>query len=153
MNKTTTYDCKSMLLNSTNNTLKFIKELMHKGEYEAAKKGIDELFDFETKTEKTEMQKALVRLMEAIIVWNESPEHKTGEQIHEIFEATQNLEFFIEEETELNYDYLKSVWDKANKRAKKYTEIKLQTELNIQSLTWAQVFETEYTMFDAKTER
>ncbi len=150
MNKNNPYDWEEMLLNSTYSTLKFIKELMHKGEYEAAKQGIDELFEFETKTEKTEMQKALVRLMQAVIIWNESSKHKTGEQIHEIFEATQAVEFFIEEETELNYDYLKSVWEETFEEAKELTEIELDKELETLPLTWEQVFEKKYSMFDNK---
>ncbi len=152
MDEMKTYDWEGMLLKSNYSTLKFIRELMYKGEYESAKQGIDALFDFETRTEKREMQKALVRLMQAIILWRESPKYRTSEQVHKIYEARDAVDFFIEEGTELNYDYLKEVWEKAYKRAKRNAEIELDEEVRSLPLTWEQVFKIDYSMFDVKKE-
>ena len=141
-----------MLSNSDYSTMLFIQKLMHNGEYEAAKKGLDKLVDFETRSEKADMERALIRLMEAIILWKESPEYRTGEQVHEIHEAYEGVEFFIEEGTELNYDYYSEIWDEAYKEAKVLAEIELQRKLSLDSLTWEDVFEKEYSMFNVTTD-
>ena len=142
-----TYDWEDMLPESDYTTLLFIRELMHKGEYEAAKKGIDKLFEFETKVEKREMKKALVRLMTAIFLWKLNPDYRTGEQVHEIFEAYEDVEYYIEEGTELNYNFLLQVWDEALEDAKDFAEIELQYRIGNVTLSWEEVFEKEYSMF------
>ena len=142
-----TYDWEGMLIESDYSTLMFIRKLMHRGEYEAAKEGIDKLFEFETKVEKREMQKALVRLMTAILLWKLNPDYRTGEQVHEIFEASEEVEYYIEDGTELNYNYLWKVWDEALEDAKDFVEIKLQYKIGEVSLSWEEVFVKEYTMF------
>ena len=143
---TTRYDWESMLTESDYATMLFIQELMHKGEYQAAKEGIDQLVDFETQTEKMNMERALVKLMEAIILWKECEEHRTSEQVAEINQARDNVDFYIEEGTELNHDYYKKIWEDAFDEAMEYAEIWLNRPPNLSTLTWKDVFEYDYTM-------
>ena len=148
---TTRYDWESMLTESDYATMLFIQELMHKGEYQAAKEGIDQLVDFETRVEKREMKQALVRLMTAVILWKEDETYRTSEQVHEIAEARDEVDFYKEEGTELNNGFLEEVWDEAFVRASKYVSIELQQETTIRELTWDAVFTEEYSMFTNKS--
>ena len=146
-----TYDWDEMLTHSDYTTMLFIQKLMHKGEFEAARNGMDKLVEFETKHEKMDMERALVRLMEAIILWKESSDYRTGEQVHEINEALEGVDFYVEEGTELTYDFYKTIWDEAYDEAREYAEIELQRKLSISSLTWDEVFNEEYSMFKANS--
>ena len=145
-----TYDWDDMLAESDYTTLMFIRKLMHRGEYEAAKKGIDRLFEYETKVEKREMKEALINLMQHIILWKSSSHFQTGEQVENIITAHENVEYCKEEGTELNNDYIWKIWDEAFEQAKKFASIELNTSVNLYRLTWQEVFEEEYSMF--KTE-
>ena len=144
------YDWDELLFKSDYRTMLFIQKLMQNGEYEAAKAGVDKLVDFETRSEKADMERALIRLMEAIILWKENPDYRTGEQVHEILEAYDGVEFYIEEGTELTYDYYWEIWDEVFEEAKELAEIELQRKLSLDSLTWENVFEEEYSMFNVK---
>ena len=147
-----TYDWEGMLMHSDYTTMLFIQELMHKGEFEAAREGMDKLVEFETKHEKMEMLQALTRLMEAILLWKENPEYQTSEQVEEIQNAFDAVEYYVLEGTELTYNYYKTIWDKAYQRAKEYAEIWLGREINRDKLTWKEVFEDEYSMFNVTSQ-
>ena len=147
-----TYDWDDMLAESDYTTLMFIRKLMHRGEYETAKEGIDKLFDYETKVEKRYITTALVRLMTAVLLWKLNEDYRTGEQVHEIFEASEEVDFYMEDGTELNYNYVWSIWDKALEDAKDFVEIELQCNIGDPTLSWYEVFDKEYSMLTENEE-
>ena len=147
-----TYDWDDMLSKSDYSTLLFIQKLLHSGEINAAIEGVDKLVDFQTKSEKMDLEYALTQLMQYIILWKEDSKYRTGETVEAIHDAQDNVDFYLEEGTELNNNFLKEIWQDAFERAKKFAQIELQASVNLTSLTWKEVFEDEYSMFDVISE-
>ena len=148
----TAYDWEGMLVKSDYSTIKFIRELMHQGKYAEAKEGMDRLYEFETKVEKRAIKKALRRLMELIVLWNVSADYRNGEHASKIMEARDNVKYHIEEDTELNSGYLKSVWDEIYQEAIEFVEIELGYKPEHPIPEWYDVFEREFTIFEKNQE-
>jgi len=90
----------------------------------------------------------LTRLMLHIIKWRCQPEKRSASWGISIRSARREIADSQEEMPSLNRDFLLSIWDKCFASAKQDARDEMGKKPEIMSLSWAEVFEEIYTIWE-----
>lgn len=121
-----------------------IRSELEQGRVDEASKGLEELIEALSRSEKRALKSQLVRLMLHIIKWHSQPERRSWSWVASIKDARDEIADIQEETPSLNNAVIESLWDKAFMMAKRDAEAEMGRESDMQSLNWQQIFVDEY---------
>jgi hypothetical protein len=116
-------------------------ELGHTSE---ADKGIKELINALSRSEKRALKSQLIRLMKHILKWKNQPDYRSRSWVATIQNARVEIKD-IQEETPLLCDNaIKKMWDESLSLAIVEAEDEMRQAITIADLSWKEVFEQNY---------
>ena len=121
-----------------------IRSELELGHVAEAAKGIEELIEALSRSEKRALKSQLVRLMLHIIKWNSQPEKRSRSWVASIKDARDEIADIQEETPSLNDAVIESLWDKALVIAKRDAEAEMGKKSDMQSVLWQEAFVDEY---------
>ncbi len=124
-----------------------VADALREGEIEEAHRGIEELVEALSRTEKLSARSFLLRIMTHVIKWKYQPEKRTISWVISINDSRNNIEAIKEDTSSVTDNYLKEVWDKTFQRAVKGATLEMgMKNLNVELLTWNEVFEQDFSL-------
>ncbi len=123
-----------------------IKQEIEEGRIAEATIGLQELIEALSRSEKRALKSQLVRLMLHIIKWRTQPERRSLSWIASIEDARDEIADIREETPSLNEKVLQDLWARAFIIAKRDAEAEMGKRTQIETLTWAEVFDTTYSL-------
>jgi hypothetical protein len=121
-----------------------IRSKLEMGHVAEATKGIEELIEALSRSEKRALKSQLVRLMLHIIKWQSQPEKRSRSWVASIKNARDEMADIQDETPSLNNAVIESLWDKAFIIAKRDAEAEMGKKSEVQSVSWEEAFEDEY---------
>lgn len=121
-----------------------IRSELELGNVAEAAKGIEELIEALSRSEKRALKSQLVRLMLHIIKWKSQPEKRSRSWVASIKDARDEIDDIQDETPSLNNAVIESLWDKAFVIAKRDAEAEMGKKSDVQSVSWEEAFVEEY---------
>ncbi len=125
-----------------------VKKYLDAGDYAEAKKGMDVLVDFEIKSEQYDLLRMLKDLMYEILEANISVQKRTVKWWIRVRDLREKIEIQRENNTYLDDNFVRSIWEEAYEWAKELVEGRLRFEKKTATLVplleWDEVFTKEY---------
>jgi Domain of unknown function DUF29 len=125
-----------------------VQELLEEKKLMEAGEGLAVLIESMGKSKKLALKSQLTRLMMHIIKWKCQPEKRTPSWETTIISAKDEIADIQEEVPSLNRNYLESIWETSFKKAVRQAESEMSKRCQLTFLSWQEVFEQEYTLFD-----
>ncbi|NMF60487.1 DUF29 domain-containing protein [Pseudanabaena yagii] len=124
------------------------KELVQEGQMAEAYNVLESLVESMGRSERRAVGSQLTRLMLHIIKWKCQPEKRSASWVISIRSARREIAESQEEMPSLNRDFLISIWDKCLMAAKEDARDEMGKKAEIASLSWDDVFEQIYTIWE-----
>jgi len=124
------------------------KELVQEGQMVEAYNVLESLVESMGRSERRAVVSQLTRLMLHIIKWKCQPEKRSASWVISIRSARREIAESQEEMPSLNRDFLISIWDKCFMAAKQDARDEMGKKAEIASLSWDDVFEQIYTIWE-----
>ncbi len=124
------------------------KELLQDGQMSEAYNVLESLAEAMGRSERKAVSSQLTRLMLHIIKWRCQPEKRSASWVISVRSARREIADSQEEMPSLNRDFLLSIWDKCFASAKQDARDEMGKKPEITSLSWAEVFEEIYTIWE-----
>jgi len=121
-----------------------IKKKMEAGKNEEAYHGLNQLIAYQKKSEQREVLWKLRDLMTHVLLGISVPQKRTRKWNLELFQMRNEFEDNREDVDFLDDNYIKSIWNRAFQIAKENVEILANKTLEINLITWKEIFEKEY---------
>jgi len=121
-----------------------IRSELEMGHVDEATKGIEELVEALSRSEKRALKSQLVRLMLYIIKWKSQPERRSRSWVASIKDARDEIDDIQNENPSLNDAVIESLWEKAFVIAKRDAEAEMGKKSDVQSVSWEEAFVDEY---------
>jgi len=141
----TQQDWEWLAVNSHYKTAIAVRQLLEEGKSMEATVGLNELIEAMGRSDRRALKSQLIRLMSHILKWKCQPEKRSRSWISTIVDAREEIRDTQEEVPSLNRAYIESIWDKCFNKAVKQAEGEMDIDCDLTSLSWAEVFEEEYT--------
>lgn len=106
--------------------------------------GIEELIDALSKSERHALESHLIRLMQHVIKWHCQPERRSRSWRNTIENARESIVEIQEDTPSLTNEVIKSIWDRALRKAHREAENDVDRAIPSMPLTWDEVFAAEY---------
>jgi aminopeptidase N len=116
-------------------------ELGHQSE---ADKGIKELINALSRSEKRALKSQLIRLMKHILKWKNQPDFRSRSWVATIQNARVEIKDIQEETPSLNDNAIKQMWDESLSLAIVEAEDEMRQAISIVDLSWEEVFKHPY---------
>ena len=123
-----------------------ISNEIHLGHMQEADKGIKELINALSRSEKRALKSQLVRLMKHIIKWKSQPDYRSRSWVATIHNARIEIKDIQEETPSLNSEVIERMWDDCLSLAIVESEDEIHRETNIKALSQVEVFEESYSL-------
>lgn len=121
-----------------------IHDELQSGNYLEADKGIKELINALSRSEKRALKSQLIRLMKHIIKWKTQPTYRSRSWIATICNARVEIKDIQEETPSLNNNIIKDMWDDCLSLAIVEAEDEMRKNVIVSELSWQEVFEHKY---------
>jgi len=141
-----TYDWPYLASSSLYETLMAIQEAVRNQEYDEARQGLEELTNAVSRIDRRAVKSHLIRLMMHILKWKTQPSHRSKSWVLTIHHARHEIRDTQEETPSITDDVIREMWKKCFERAKELTEDATGQPVNINSLTWDEVFGDDYVL-------
>lgn len=105
---------------------------------------MQELIEALSRSDKRALKSHLIRLMVHIIKWNTQTDKRNRSWRATINNARREIAEIQEDTPSLNQTVIESMWDNCFASAKEEAEGEMNQESAVESLSWQDVFETEY---------
>ncbi|OIP69379.1 MAG: hypothetical protein AUK43_13120 [Oscillatoriales cyanobacterium CG2_30_40_61] len=125
-----------------------IQELLKEQKLMEAGAGLAVLIESMGKSKKLALKSQLTRLMMHVINWKYQTEKRSSSWETTIISARDEITDIQEEVPILNRNYLESIWETSFKKAIRQAESEMGKRCQLTALSWQEVFEQEYTLFD-----
>ena len=123
-----------------------ISKELQQGHTAEADKGIKELINALSRSEKRALKSQLIRLMKHIVKWKTQPDYCSRSSVATIRNARVEIKDIQEETPSLNDDAIKQMWLDCLSLAIVEAEDEMRQETMITDLSWQDVFETSYSL-------
>ncbi len=137
---------KELVTTSHLETVREIQRKLQAGDVEEAEEGLNELAHAMGRAERNAVDSQLVRLMKHIIKWKSQPERRSVSWAVSIANARYEIRKIQRYEPSITDDVIRALWDEAFKQAKKEADIEMQKKSAMQSLSWEEVFDEDYSL-------
>ncbi len=124
------------------------KQLLQEGQMTESYNILESLAESMGRSEKRAVRSQLTRLMLHIIKWKCQPEKRSASWVISIRSARGEIANSQEEIPCLNRNFLESIWDKCFDFAKQDARDEMGKKPDILALSWDEVFEEIYTIWD-----
>ncbi len=121
-----------------------IRDELRQGHVEEAALGIEELIDALSRSERRALRSQLIRLMKHVLKWLAQPEQRSRSWVGSIRSARREIRDIQEETPSLTDDVIRAMWEACLEAARDEAQIEMNQETAIDSLSWDEVFATEY---------
>jgi hypothetical protein len=121
-----------------------VKEALQGGDLDEALRGIDELIEAMSRSDRRAVRSQLIRLMQHIIKWHGQPERRSASWAATIAHVRDEIFDTQEETPSITDDVLRQMWEHCFQRAKRYAERETGRSIPSQTLSWHDVFEADY---------
>jgi Domain of unknown function DUF29 len=122
---------------------------LQQGHQEEANKGIQELINALSRSEKRALKSQLIRLMKHIIKWQIQPNYRTRSWVASIHNARSEIEDIQEETPSLNNKVIEQLWDNCLATAIIEAEDEMRQDTQVGALSWQEVFEQSYSLHES----
>jgi hypothetical protein len=139
-------DWELLTINSPYQAAIAIQQLLQEGKWMEASKGLDVLIESMGRSEKRALKSQLTRLMCHVLKWKCQPENHSASWAITIRNARDEIADSQDEFPSLNREYIESIWQTCFDRAKQDAEDEMGKKCFMLTLSWAEVFEDEYTL-------
>lgn len=112
---------------------------------EEAQRGIEELVEALSRSDKRALRSQLVRLMMHIIKWKTQPEKRSSSWVYTIENARMEISDLLSDEPSLKPE-LDRLFVEVLAKAKKLAEAEMNKKSQVLELSWSEVFEDEYAL-------
>jgi hypothetical protein len=123
-----------------------IKHTLSAGDVEHARIGIEELVEALARSARRTLESYLIRLMQHIIKWRVQPECRSPRWVAIIRAARRQITRLQRDTPSLNRRVIEAMWDEALLDTLDEAEGELNRRIPPITLTWDEVFETEYSV-------
>ena len=123
-----------------------VKHALSAGDIEHARLGIEELIEALARADRRALESYLIRLMQHIIKWRVQPERRSPSWVATIRAARRQIARLQRETSSLNRRVIEAMWDEALLDTLDKAEDELNRRIPPITLTWDEVFETEYSV-------
>jgi hypothetical protein len=123
-----------------------IKHALSAGDIEHARIGIDELIEALARADRRALESYLIRLMQHIIKWRVQPERRSSSWAATIRTAHRQIARLQRDTSSLSRRVVEAMWDETLLDALDKAEGELNRRIPPMTLTWDEVFETEYSV-------
>ena len=124
------------------------KQLLQEGKMTEVDQILENLVESMGRSEKRAVSSQLTGLMLHIIKWKCQPEKRSASWVISIRSARREITDSQEEMPSLNQEFLESIWDKCFASAKQDARDELGKKPEIIALSWDEVFEEIYTLWE-----
>ena len=124
------------------------KQLLQEGQMTEAYSLLESLEESMGRSEKRGVSSQLTRLMLHVIKWKCQPEKRSASWVISIRSARREIAESQQEMPSLNRDFLNSIWDKCFAAAKQDARDEMGKKAEITALSWDEVFEQKYTIWE-----
>jgi hypothetical protein len=121
-----------------------IADELNLGHTAEADKGIKELINALSRSEKRALKSQLIRLMKHIFKWKNQPDYRSRSWVATIQNARVEIKDIQEETPSLNDKVIKQMWDECLSLAIVEAEDEIRQAIDIMDLSWKEVFEQRY---------
>ena len=125
-----------------------IRSELELGHVHEAAKGIEELIEALSRSEKRALKSQMIRLMLHIIKWQSQPERRSLSWVASIKDAREEIADIQEETPSLTDNVIKELWDKAFIIANRDAQAEMSKKSAVAALSWQEVFEIDYELRD-----
>ena len=125
-----------------------VKNCLKQGNIMEATIGLEALIEAMGRSDKRALRSQLIRLMAHVIKWKCQPQKRTSSWSITILSARTEIEAIQEDTPSLNRNTIDSIWDKCFEKAVKEAETEMNQKCSLICLSWQELFEEEYTLFD-----
>ena len=125
-----------------------VQTLLKAGKSMEATAGLESLIEAMGRTERRAVKSQLIRLMLHVIKWTNQPQKRSSSWSISIRSARREIAETQEEMPSLNRDFIESIWEKCFQIAVKDAEDEMSLKCHLTSLSWSEIFEDEYTLYD-----
>ena len=121
-----------------------VRDALQSGQADEATKGLEELIDALSRADRRALQSHLIRLMAHIIKWKVQPGWRSRSWADTIADAREAIAEIQEDTPSLTDAVIRDMWERALRKA--HREARRETGLDIPqtSLTWEDVYDTDY---------
>jgi prophage DNA circulation protein len=123
-----------------------VRDALRSGSVQEAAQGIEELIDALSRSERRALESHLVRLMQHIIKWQCQPTNRSRSWQHTIANAREAIAEIHADTPSLTDNVIRGLWDRALRKAHREAESDMDRAIPPLSLTWDDVFTTEYSI-------
>ncbi|NTW20145.1 MAG: DUF29 domain-containing protein [Aphanizomenon flos-aquae DEX188] len=124
------------------------KQLLQEGKITEVDQILENLVESMGRSEKRAVSSQLTALMLHIIKWKCQPEKRSASWVISIRSARREIADSQEEMPSLNQEFLESIWDKCFASAKQDARDEMGKKPEIIALSWDEVFEEIYTLWE-----
>ncbi len=114
------------------------------GHVREASEGLGELINAVARSERRALRSQLTRLMLHVLKWREQPPRRSASWAVSILQAREEIAAIQEEVPSLTREAIEAMWESCTKAATRQAEAEMGHPAHDPSLTWEEVFETEY---------
>lgn len=123
-----------------------VRDALLLGDKEAAMQGIEELIDALSRADRRALRSHIIRLMQHIIKWRLQPENRSRSWAATIRNARSEIANLQEDTPSLTRHVIEGMWEHCVRAARNEAEGEMDMPVPPLTLTWNDVFETEYTI-------
>ncbi|MCB8750056.1 DUF29 domain-containing protein [Planktothrix agardhii] len=145
----TQMDWKDLAMSSHYLTALEVNNCLKQGNIMEATIGLEALIEAMGRSDKRALRSQLIRLMAHVIKWKCQPQKRTSSWSTTILSARNEIEAIQEDTPSLNRNTIDLIWDKCFEKAVKEAETEMNQKCSLISLSWQEVFEEKYSLFDS----
>jgi hypothetical protein len=142
-------DWKSLAPESPYRTAVAVGEALRREDVSEARAGVQELIDALSRFDKRAPKGHLARLMAHAIKWRVQPENRSRSWAGTIANAGDEIADLREETSSLTRPVLEAMWERCFRTARRDAEGELGRTVDVETLSWAEVFEADYQVEEA----
>jgi hypothetical protein len=137
-------DWEGLALTSHYDTAVAIRDALHEGNVDEATRGLEELIDALSRSDRRALESQLVRLMMHAIKWQVQPERRSRRWRNSIINARTDIARIQRRVMSLNRAVILADWDELTEVARREAEGETDVDIEPRPLTWHEVFEADY---------
>jgi len=121
-----------------------IRDCIRHGDVSDAARGIEELIEALSRSDRRALKSQLIRLMSPVLKSMSQPELRTRSWVATIRGARKEIRDLQDETPSLTDEFIRGVWASCFETAKDQAEAEIDGEILISDLSWEDVFQTSY---------
>ena len=121
-----------------------VEEALRRGDISDATLGIQELIDALSRSDKRALKSHLTRLMTHVLKWRCQPEKRSRSWRATIRNSRREIADLQEDTPSLNRAVIEAMWQACLEAAREEAEGEINQEMEVDRLTWEEVFDAPY---------